>query len=101
MNIEETKQAIAVMQAYLDGKPIEMRNRDLMSQWLSADTSKWNWFNWEYRVKREVVKYRVALMQGECGFYWTNTVNNDAQVENCESHNRFVRWLTDWREVEV
>jgi len=103
MNIEEVKQASAVMQAFAEGKKIEYKARDYttLAPWSPNDRPVWNWVAFEYRVKREVVKYRMALMQNSEGAYWVGVANSVAQAENYESHNRFVRWLTDWQEVNA
>jgi hypothetical protein len=53
----------------------------------------------EYRIKpKETVKYRVALFKFASG-YETQSVQNHNNV--CEQCHTFVRWLTDWVEVEV
>lgn len=50
MNREETKKAIEVMQAYVDGKEIEAWERGVFS-----DTSNpaWGWDVFDYRIKPE------------------------------------------------
>ena len=51
MNIEETKKAIEVMQAYVDGKNIECSG--LFTQdYLSLPSPNWNWEDNAYRVKQ-------------------------------------------------
>ena len=47
MNIEETKEAIEVMQAYVDGKDIEM---DYNGTWLHNKSPLWRWGVFEYRI---------------------------------------------------
>ena len=49
MNIEETKEAIRVMQAYVDGKEVEVLYPFLESQ--IATTLVWNWDANKYRIK--------------------------------------------------
>lgn len=55
MNIEETKAAIAVMQAYVDGKEIEYQRRDSGDGWCLLPkrglSPIWNWLEIEYRVR--------------------------------------------------
>ena len=49
MNIEETKEAIRVMQAYVDGKEVQVKG--LLSVWMPAGEPGWNWQLMEYRIK--------------------------------------------------
>jgi hypothetical protein len=50
MNIEETKEAIKVMQAFVDGKEVEYEMfKD--TQWRTEDKPHWNWLNTTYRIK--------------------------------------------------
>ena len=51
MNIEDTKKAIEVMQAFVDGKEIQCRSHN-HSHWKYANPD-WNFTNCEYRVKPE------------------------------------------------
>lgn len=51
MTIEQTKAAIAVMQAYVDGKEIEFRMLDSSEKWRVTAFPIWDWGNYEYRVK--------------------------------------------------
>lgn len=58
MNIEETKKAIEVMQAFVDGKTIQHRVRDTSGRYYPWDQLRmiapvWNWWATEYRVKPE------------------------------------------------
>lgn len=65
MNIEKTKACIAVMQAYVDGKKIQIRDnpdKDWPTTsvspcdcdgWLPTSSPSWDWLNWEYRIKPE------------------------------------------------
>lgn len=53
MNIEETKKAITVMQAYVDGAKIIHRPQGLASEWKEACPQLgpgWSWGGTEYRV---------------------------------------------------
>jgi hypothetical protein len=50
MDIEETKKAIAVMQAYVDGAKIIHRPQGLASEWKVGEDPSWNWPATEYRV---------------------------------------------------
>jgi len=50
MNIEETKEAIKVMQAWVDGKQVQyemFKN----TEWRTEDKPHWNWLHYTYRIK--------------------------------------------------
>jgi hypothetical protein len=53
MNIEQTKKAIEVMQAFVDGKKIETKGPGEIHHWYEIGDPSWNWLTVEYRVKRE------------------------------------------------
>ena len=50
-----TKEKIAVMQAFDEGKPIEFKT---VSQddtyWRIIENPKWDWLSWDYRVKPQL-----------------------------------------------
>ena len=49
MNIEQTKEAIRIMQAYVDGKEVEYERPDGI--WTIINNPCWNWNSQEYRIK--------------------------------------------------
>lgn len=52
--IEELKRRIVIMQAYADGKTIEVRNKRVLdgcSHWGVMTKLEWNWDIYDYRVK--------------------------------------------------
>lgn len=49
MNIEQTIEAIRVMQAYVDGKEVEFKW--MSKDWNSTDKPEWNWSAYDYRIK--------------------------------------------------
>ena len=51
MNIEQTIEAIRVMQAFVDGKAVEVRSMQNDCVWMSASEPGWNWTLMEYRIK--------------------------------------------------
>lgn len=55
MNKEQTKKAIEVMQAFVDGKTIQFRpiNRVEWSELELHSSIIWNWHNIDYRIKPE------------------------------------------------
>jgi hypothetical protein len=50
MNKEQTKEAIAIMQAFVDGKEVEYKRPDGI--WTLINNPVWNWNTQEYRIKR-------------------------------------------------
>jgi hypothetical protein len=51
MNIEQTKEAIRVMQAFVDGKEVEVKGMTSSLVWMPAGAPCWNWQMMEYRIK--------------------------------------------------
>lgn len=57
MNIEETKEAIRVMQAFVDGKELQYLGKKrnpmglLLSDWCDTHEPLWNFEHYEYRIK--------------------------------------------------
>lgn len=49
MNIEETKEAIRVMQAYVDGKEVQCLAP--YKEWMAIDYPSWNFTSYTYRIK--------------------------------------------------
>ncbi len=49
MTREQTKEAILVMQAYVDGKEVEFKWGSM--DWNSTDKPEWNWSAYDYRIK--------------------------------------------------
>lgn len=59
MTKEETKKAIEVMQAWVDGKKIEYRYKG-EPEWITvALLTSWDWKNWDYRIKPEPMEIEV------------------------------------------
>lgn len=104
MNIEETKRAIKVMQAFADGKPTQIKGRHFVDvEWADIKPSNnplWNWCSWDYRIKPENIKYRrylrkyydkpgvICIAVGDLGYH--------------ENECGFVRWIdTEWQEEIV
>lgn len=62
MTIEETKERIAVMQAYVDGKQIQWERSD--DKWVDVSEPSWS-INNNFRIKPET-KYRPFKNADEC-----------------------------------
>jgi len=48
MNIEETKEAIRIMQAFVDGKEVQSMYD---GKWASVTVPRWSWDDTQYRIK--------------------------------------------------
>ncbi len=48
MNIEQTKEAIKVMQAFVDGKEVQSMYD---GKWASVTVPRWSWDDTQYRIK--------------------------------------------------
>ncbi len=80
MNIEQTKEAIRVMQAFVDGKEVQVL---FAGKWQTSHIPNWDWILQEYRIK-PTAKLRP----------WTaDEVPLGAQARNRE-HPK-TRWLID------
>lgn len=49
--IKQTKKQIEVMQAFIDGKEIELKKRFQSDNYKKANTPNWDFLNFEYRIK--------------------------------------------------
>ncbi len=70
MNVEETKEAIKVMEAFVDGEEIEFDLGDGWQSYLKHNTPSWNWGEIAFRTKPKPL---------EC---WVN-FNRDGSIAHC------------------
>lgn len=66
MNREQTVEAIKVMQAAVDGKPIQHQYRrdEAVNDkvvWHNSAAPSWDWVNHEYRIKPEPMEIEVWM----------------------------------------
>jgi len=108
MNIEQTKEAIRVMQAFVDGKEVEYLHSGTEG-WVTTTNPSWNWTNCFYRIKptpvlRPWTADEVPLgawMRRETDpkFRWLilNVGNDDMRMDFClkneHSIDKGVTWL--------
>lgn len=104
MNKEQTKQAIAVMQGFVDGKTIQYcpyNNR----HWITcAGFPVWEWNKSNYRIKPKVVKCRRYLYKDDLGRPLVYILSDwqTSKPEVIENSPNFIRWIdTEWQEIEV
>jgi len=55
--VKKTKQKIEVMQAFIDGKEIEFKQRFQNDHYRTANTPDWNFVNYAYRIKPSEPEY--------------------------------------------
>jgi len=66
MNVEETKKAIKVMQAFVGGAEIEAKAKDHATTWDNA-TPAWDWEGWDYRIKKKPIEvWAYVALSGVC-----------------------------------
>jgi hypothetical protein len=94
-----------LIKAWADGAQIQVRD---LTNYVNPDDCKWKDFrefdeeiwdsNWEYRIKPQTITYRVSLHRDPWGGFYTYTWKQPTDLSKSET---FIRWLTDWIEVEV
>lgn len=88
-----------IIKAWADGKQIQWQ--DSVGTWRNVNEQHPIWCtDTAYRVKPETIRYRVALFK-DVDEGWTDSANSQETAVRCTSSRFFVRWLTDWIEVEV
>ena len=98
MNIQETKEAIRIMQAYCDGKTIESKSRNTKDDWHEKSEIEWDWFYELYRIKpephyrpfesaeevMEAIRERGDWVKYDGGYYRITYFSHDSvQVSDC------------------
>jgi hypothetical protein len=97
MNIEETKEAIRIMQAFVDGKEVEHWYYEM---WVKIHVPRWDWGNTEYRIKptptfRPWTSDEVPLgaimrtkgLEGRCIIIDTETSDDRSYWLNAREHS--------------
>lgn len=97
-----------ILRAWLDGKAIQYlpTGTDVWLDIEGCDTATktphlYTDGRAAYRVKPVMVRYRVALIGGTAPGRWTSTADSLLEARDIEDRNDFIRWLTDWIEVQV
>jgi hypothetical protein len=97
MNIEETKEAIRIMQAFVDGKEVEHWYYEM---WVKIHVPRWDWGNTEYRIKPTPVLrpwtadevplgsiMRTKGLEGRCIIIDTETSDDRSYWLNAREHS--------------
>ena len=66
MNRDETKKAIEIMQAYVDGAEVQFRSNQYVSEdeapsWAECAHKYWAWGAMDYRIKPKPREFEIAL----------------------------------------
>lgn len=76
MNKEQTKEAIKVMQAFVDGKAIEYRGKYEGTDWLPVAIPAWDFHECQYRIKPEL--------------HYRPYANADEFFKACRAHGEWI-----------
>jgi len=80
--------------AWANGAEIQLKN--IYNIWVYIKNPTWE-KDIEYRIKSEVIRYRVALFTDT----ETCTADTEEEAKYFENDRLFYKWITDWIEVEV
>jgi len=80
--------------SWANGEEIQIKKGN--GEWTDISNPCWEG-NCEYRIKQEVIRYRVALFDDLS----TTTCDEYQDEKRIEKGVSFKKWLTDWIEVEV
>lgn len=85
---EETKRRIAVMQAWVEGKKVEYRNRvHKTSVWRNEVDPAWDWDTYDYRIAPEPKVIWVNEYPGGLSTSW----GSKDQAEKMSDQSRAIR----------
>ena len=89
-----------VIVAQAEGKPVQVK---VDESWKDIGLGSPMWFKErEYRVKPKTILYRVALcLNKETLWHFPAICTKKEDEREIELSRHFVRWLTDWVEVEI
>lgn len=90
-----TKEKIEVMQAYLDGRKIQLRGKTLrFPKWEDIEKEpEWNFINNEYRIKPEPIRKWVVITSSNSIMTWYDYDKKEIAERQCK------QWV-DCRVVE-
>ena len=96
MNIEQTKEAIRIMQAFVDGKEVEWRYRGL-EEWDTIIPLMWNWKDCIYRIKPPPVLRPWTADEVPLGAWMRNKQDVSHRWVVIDTNNEIWRqaWLED------
>lgn len=93
-----TNDMIKVMQAYLDGKKLEVANRNDNNWSKLIGKPLWDWSKYEYRIEKKKLKFRIYKQVQAQTYFMVE--EHEPNREFFETHNLY-SLVSDWQEVEV
>ena len=84
-----------LIKKWADDTSIKIQYESSPGRWFDASSPCWS-EEYGYRIKTEVIRYRVALL-----IAGTITADDIEEEKDIESLSFFKEWITDWIEVEV
>jgi hypothetical protein len=99
-DLEARKQFAEVVAAWAAGAKIQYRRNDDEAAW-QDQSHPFCIYDLSWRVKPQTIRYRVALMLRIDGDYDVRIDIDESDAEYRQCDHYFIRWLTDWQEVEV
>ena len=69
-DIKTTKEKIEVMEAFIDGKEIEFKQRFQNDHYRTVNTPDWDFVNYAYRIKHSEPEYVNTIELFEVMIYW-------------------------------
>lgn len=85
--------------AWANGAQIQFKSGS--GNWVDCMSLVIGWYEEvEYRIKREKLQYRVALLKRD-DKVWTSVTSEPLVAKSFEELDTFSRWLTDWVEYEI
>jgi hypothetical protein len=85
--------------AWANDKSLEIQYETTDHEWRDASSPAWN-EDYGYRIKPEVIRYRVAIFSDVNSTIAATKKDEIAKFWE-EKNPDFKKWLTDWIEVEV
>ena len=95
MNIEQTKEAIRIMQAFVDGKEVEHWYYEM---WVKIHVPRWDWGNTEYRIKPTPTFRPWTADEVPLGAWMRMKSDREYRflISNTESFSGREHWLEDF-----
>lgn len=72
-----TEDKIEIMQAFVDGKPIEVRFTSHIGDWYTCVDPTWDWLNCEYRLKPDPLDSYIKDIKGICRIEGSEEVDSE------------------------
>ena len=70
-------------------------------RWLNQDVWDFDQLYAEFRIKPEMLRYRVGLFSDGAQPAYFLTADNEEHEKQMASRFNFLRWIGDWQEVEA